>query len=110
MGGGKQVGMESHLTCGSRTVNKGCPQRLKACQVITVDMAQEACERGSVTRVRAKVVDANLRKLGYDAFEGGHLAVGHGMAAVGRAGACNGEQCAGPGHAEKRDTGIDRMR
>jgi hypothetical protein len=73
----------------SRAVDERSSQRLEACQVIRVDMAQKACQRRLMPRLLSEVVDANLGKFckgslafikmngrvrlaGYDASKGRH--------------------------------------
>jgi hypothetical protein len=61
-----------HLACGRRAVDERRPQGLQPRKVVTMHMAQEARQGRPVLGLVSEVIDADLRKFGDDAFEGGH--------------------------------------
>jgi hypothetical protein len=63
---------EENFPSGRRAVDEGRSKGIEAGQVVGVDVAEEAGQRRSCMAVVPKVVNPDVRKLGYAAVKGGH--------------------------------------
>jgi hypothetical protein len=63
---------EENFPSGRRAVDEGRSKGIEAGQVVGVDVAEEAGQRRPCMAVVPKVVNPDVRKLGYAAVKGGH--------------------------------------